>query len=568
MALRDYQQRAVNGIEEAWNTNQSTMVVMPTGSGKTVLFAEIIKRRYPLRTLVIAHREELILQAMDKIERFAEVDCDIEMGNRHCAENLFHSSPVVIATVQTLTSGRIKPRMSKFNPMDFSTIVIDEFHHATASSYRKVLEYFKTNPAIKVLGVTATPDRSDSMALGQVCESVAFEYGIVDAINDGWLVPIHQQMVTIGGLDFSSIRTTAGDLNGADLARVMEMEKNLHGMCSSTLSIIGDRQAIVFATSVRHAEMACSIFNRHKAGIADWVCGKTDKEDRRKVMDSVVRGDTQILCNVGVATEGFDAPKVEVIVMARPTKSRSLYSQMAGRATRPLAGVVDNFPNAEARKYAISQSAKPNALLIDFCGNSGKHKLITGGDILGGKYSDEVIDLSHKIIERGSGRGSMDIAMALDQANNELIATKKREQERIRLADEAKKARVVAKATFSSRTVNPFDQYDLHDSIGGRSKFKREYDTSGMGLSEKQQAIIKSSGINPSDISAGDGKKLVKATMDRWKSGLCTEKQSKLLSRYGYDGDKTTAKDAKMLIDAIAKNGWKKPEAKKLRIEL
>ena len=418
--LRPYQKEASDNILAEWESGkQSTMVVMPTGSGKTVLFANIIKRRLPGRTMVLAHREELIFQAKDKIQKFTGLECEIEMGELVASSTFWSNQPVVIATVQTLVSGRGRPRMERFNPMEFSTIVIDEFHHATAKTYLKILDWFKLNPRIKILGVTATPDRTDEEALGQVCDSVAFNYTLPDAISDGWLVPISCQMVSIAGLDFSSVRTTAGDLNGADLAEIMEAESVCQGVCSATLQIIGKRQTIVFTPSVKHAEMACAIFNRHQDGIAEWVSGKTEKEARRRIMDNVVQGRTQILCNVGVATEGFDAPGVEVIVMARPTKSRALYAQMAGRATRPQAGLVDKFATADERKDAIHNSKKPGALLIDFVGNSGRHKLISGLDLLGGKYTEEERRVAKEIAADGDLH---DIEGALDEARTSLIA--------------------------------------------------------------------------------------------------------------------------------------------------
>jgi superfamily II DNA or RNA helicase len=159
-------------------------------------------------------------------------------------DDLWDDSLCVVSTIQTQIAGR-RGRMNRFDPFKFDLLVIDEAHHSTAGSYRKVIDYYRQNPNLKVLGVTATPDRADEEALGQVFESVAYDYEILDAINDGWLVPINQQMVTIDGLDFSAIRTTAGDLNGADLAKVMEAEKNLHGIVSATLEIIGERRALV-----------------------------------------------------------------------------------------------------------------------------------------------------------------------------------------------------------------------------------------------------------------------------------------------------------------------------------
>jgi len=544
--LRPYQQLASDSIIAHWEKNQSTMVVMPTGSGKTVLFADIVKRRLPGRALVLAHREELIFQAKDKIERFTGLECEIEMGELTASKSFWSTMPVVIATVQTLVSGRVRPRMEKFNPADFSTIVIDEFHHATANTYVKILDYFKSNPDIKILGVTATPDRTDEEALGQVCDSVAFNYSITEAIGDGWLVPISCQMVSIAGLDFSSVRTTAGDLNGADLAAIMEAEEVCQGVCSATLDIIGDKQTIVFTPSVKHAEMACAIFNRHKAGIAEWVSGKTEKEARRKIMDNVVSGKTQILCNVGVATEGFDAPGVEVIVMARPTKSRALYAQMAGRATRPQAGLVDQFATASERKTAISSSKKPHAMLIDFVGNSGRHKLINGLDLLGGKYTEAERRIAKEIIADGDIH---DIEDALEDARDAIIAKEMAEREMQKQLEEARKRKLVAKAKWTSSRINPFDAFDIrpvHPSVNQRHP-----------LTSKQKDILRKQGIDPDKMSNDQAKQLLDEQFRRWNKDLCSVKQSALLNSHGYDGANMKRDQAKRIIDALAKNRWK-----------
>ena len=548
MSLRDYQVEAANCIEEQWLRNRSTLAVLPTGCGKTVLFADIIRRRLPGRSMVVAHREELIFQAKDKIERFAGLACEMEMGEMVASASLFTTMPVVIATVQTLVSGGSRKRMERFDPMTFDTLIIDEFHHAPAKSYRMVLDHFLSNPNLKVLGVTATPDRADSEALGQVCESVAFNYETLQAIEDGWLVPIEQQLVTIGGLDFSSVRTTAGDLNGADLAAIMEAEENLQGLCSSTMEIIGGRQAIVFTASVRHAEMACAIFNRHKPGVAQWVCGETNKEDRRKIMEGVVSGNTQILCNVGVATEGFDAPNVAVIVMGRPTKSRALFTQMAGRGTRPLPGVVDGFATPAERKASIAQSRKPACLIVDFCGNSGKHKLITGLDLLGGRYSEEVKDRAAEILQREDGPKR--ITGALCEAEEELAAERRRADEERRRLEEARKARLVARAQYTTLKIDPFNAFDIQPIPGG-------YERNDKTLSEKQRVLLRKLGVDPDAMSYANARQVLDESFRRWNHNLCTLKQAATLKRYGYDTVNLGREDASRLIGELAANRWR-----------
>lgn len=215
---RPYQIEALDGIRDKLKTNTSTLLVMATGQGKTITFCELA-RDYKAsgKVMILAHREELISQAYDKVLEVAECEPDIEMGEWHIQAFGEFQSAIVLSTIQTQIAGMAgNGRMTKFDPQDFSLLIIDEAHHSAAKSYRRVIAHYRRNPDLKVLGVTATPDRADERALGQIFETVAYEYGILEGIEDGWLVHIEQQSVYVEGLDYSQIRTTAGDLNGAD----------------------------------------------------------------------------------------------------------------------------------------------------------------------------------------------------------------------------------------------------------------------------------------------------------------------------------------------------------------
>ncbi len=546
MILRPYQSAASDAIFTEWQEWDSTLVVMPTGGGKTVLFADVIRRVFPRQALVLAHREELIFQARDKIQRVTGLRADVEMGDYRAEGGLFGAARVIVSTIQTQCSGGDGGgRMAKFDPQRFGVLIIDEAHHATSPSYRRVIDYYRSNPALKVLGVTATPDRADEEALGQVFQSVAFDYEVLDAIHDGWLVPIEQQMVHVEGLDYSSIRTTAGDLNGGDLAAVLEAEKNLQQMAAASLAIIGQRRALVFTASVKAAEMTAEIFNRHRANMASWVCGKTEKEERRSVLAAFAAGKVQVVCNCGVLTEGFDDPGVEVVIMGRPTKSRSLYSQMVGRSTRPLPGVVDGPETAEARRAAIAASAKPSCLVVDFVGNAGKHKLVTSADILGGKVSDEAVELAlGKAKQAGK---AVNMTKALDEAEEEV----KQQREQARLAEAARRAQLVATARFTTQRVDPFDVLALEP---GKA---RGWDN-GRQLTEKQRSLLAKQGINPDGISFSEGKQLIAEIFRRWDGKLCSFKQAKVLRKYGCPTNVSFA-EASAIIDRLAKNNWKRP---------
>lgn len=545
MKARPYQQNAIDSIFDDWQEHDSTLIVMATGTGKTMVFSSVIERMLPGRALVLAHREELIWQAVERIQSFG-IATSVEMAAHAAGASFWDEKPVVVSTVQTQVAGRNGGRMTRFDPADFALVIVDEAHHATSPSYRRILDYYRQNPRLKILGVTATPDRADEAALGEVFQSVAFDYEILDAINDGWLVPVEQQMVTIDGLDFSAIRTTAGDLNGADLAAVMEAEMNLHGIVSSSLEIIGDRRTLCFAVTVKQAEMYSEIFNRHKPGMADWVCGMTPKDQRRETFRKFSNGQTQILVNVGVATEGYDNPAVEVILQARPTKSRCLYSQMVGRSTRPLPGIVDQWTEAEDRRAAIAGSSKPTCLVVDFVGNAGRHKLMTTADILGGKTSDEAVE---RAIAQAKKKGkALNMVEALADAESSL----RMEAEQRRLKDAARRAKVVARAQFSTRSINPFDVFQMEPAR------ERGWDK-GKTLSEKQTNLLRKQGIDPADMSYAQGRQVLNEMFRRWDGKLATLKQCNLLQKHGYETKDLTMADAGKLIDGLAKNGWKRP---------
>lgn len=551
MILRDYQRNSVSATLDAWKEHDSTLIVLPTGCGKTVTFADIVRRVFPRKTLVIAHRAELIHQAKDKIERVTGYHVEVEMADQRAnlGAGLFSSVQVVVSTIQTQTAGGDGGgRMGKFDPAMFGLLIIDEAHHATAASYRRVIDYYRQNPRLKVLGVTATPDRADEEALGQVFQSVAYDYEILDAIRDGWLVPIDQQVVEIEGLDFSSIRTTAGDLNGADLAAVMEAEKPLHGIADATVKIAGERRTLVFAASVHQAEMLSDIFNRHKPGRSGWVCGKTDKDERARTLADFAAGRLQFVVNVGVLTEGFDDPGVELIVMGRPTKSRSLYAQMCGRALRPLPGVVDDADDSpEHRRAAIAASPKPSCLIVDFSGNAGRHKLVSTADILGGKVTEEAIQIAVTKARKAGKPVRMD--ELLDEAEQERIE----KAEEVKRREAARRARLVANTRFSVEKVNPFDVFQI------RPATERGWDR-GKEVSPKMKSLIEKHypDVNVDQLTYTQARQLSTELFRRWDNKLATYKQVKLLAKHGIDAANMTMSDAGAAIDALAKNGWRR----------
>ena len=515
--------------------------------GKTVVFSDIIRRAFPRRALVLAHRKELIFQAREKLQAMTGWRVDIEMGESRADMGCMFGGPrVVVSTIQTQSSGGDgNGRMTRFDPRMFGVLVVDEGHHGVSKSYKKVIDWYKKgNPDIRILGVTATPDRADEEALGQIYDTVAFDYEIQDAINDGWLVPVSQQMVHVEGLDFSSCRTTAGDLNGADLAKVMEQEEILQRVVVPTFEIIGNRSTIVFSASVDHAERMAEMFNRYKPNMAAWVCGETPADEREKINRGFKNGDIQVVVNCGIYTEGADFPRASVIALARPTKSRSLYAQMAGRGLRPaenIAHELNDHESPEARRALIEASDKPVALLLDFVGNSGKHKLMTSVDILGGKITDEVKALAVKKMKDG-GKAMM-VDDAIHAAEEEIEEEKQKEL--------ARRARLKAKAAFKTTTINPFDCFDV------KPVAERGWDK-GKKLTDKQAAILRKQGIDPDALPYGQAKQLLNEMFHRWDTGMCSYKQSAFLRKRGLPCNVTKEEATRVMNEIALREGWKK----------
>lgn len=552
MRLRDYQQDSAVEVLVALESNDSTLLVLPTGTGKTVVFAKLIDQILAnnpgKRAIVMAHRDELITQACDKIGRATGLSTEIEKADQYAAgmSSLYKPSDVMVTSVQTQNAGyNGHGRMTRFDPAHFAILVIDEAHHSTAQTYRKVIDYYRKNPDLKVLGVTATPDRADEAALGQIFETVAYEYGINTAIQDGWLVTIVQSSIECESLDFADIKTVAGDLQGSALEAVLTKEGPLQEMIVPAMDIIGDRKTLIFAAGVFHAERMCEIINRYKPGSARYVTGKTPRDERKQMFTDYKHGEFQFLCNVGVATEGFDEPSIEVVMLARPTKSRALFAQMVGRGTRPLDGLVDPHETSELRRQAIVASSKPFIEVVDFVGNCGRHKLIGVVDLLGGEESDAVVERARKLAEEKKNGKPVDVQEAISKARALIEAE----------LEASRRKNIRAKATYRKTTVNPFDL------LGLTPVHEKGWDTQAPA-SEKQMAVLVKMKVPiPSDgFSKRRASQLIGKLFERSHLGLCTFSQKKVLERSGYETKGVTFQRAGELITELKANGWRKPQ--------
>ncbi|HMA21698.1 MAG TPA: DEAD/DEAH box helicase, partial [Gemmatimonadaceae bacterium] len=445
--LRPYQEEAVQGAQDKLSDDRSTLIVMPTGSGKTRIMTELAQRRKKDRILVLAHRDELLQQAR---ARFSH-DCGEVVGLDQ-ADAFAGDERIVVGSIQTVSR---EHRLERFPPNRFDLVMVDEAHHAPAATYKRVLDYFAD---AKVLGVTATPDRADEKAMGQIFDSVAYLYEIEDAIRDGWLCEVACSRIRIAGLDLSSVKTVAGDLNQGELDAVMAAEEVLLGVADATMREAGNRKTLVFTTSVENAHRLAEIMNRHRQDCARAVDGKTEIRERRDLLADHQADKYQFLCNVGIATEGYDDPSISCVAVARPTKSRALYTQMVGRGLRIAQG-------------------KQDCLILDFVGNSGRHKLASALDVLGGRYSEEEEELAQEIVAKNPGMKARD---ALDQAKVLASIEEQKKQEA------AKRAAIRAKAIYTKQTVNPFSVF--HMDVRGEQEIAERF--GGKVASEKQLACL------------------------------------------------------------------------------
>jgi len=350
---------------------ERVIVVMPTGTGKTTLFSALIgefDRTYDVGALVLAHRRELLDQAHRRIGlQNKGIHVAVEGGGKAASGN----PRVVVASVQAV--GRPESaRLSDFEP---GLMIIDEAHHAAAATYQRVMQRFGCYEGrCFTVGVTATPHRMDNQQLHgsneAIFQEVAFSYTLREAILDGWLADVKGYRVATG-IDLSRVKVTRGDYNAHQLQQAVNTEERNEAAYMHWADVARDRRTIVFCTGVEHAEDVAKLF-RDRGITSESVNGAMAIAEREAVIGRFVSGRTQVLTNVDIATEGFDLPEVDCVLMLRPTQSWALYTQMVGRGLRVLPNTIDGLITADARKAAVRSSAKPDCIVIDIVDNGDK----------------------------------------------------------------------------------------------------------------------------------------------------------------------------------------------------
>lgn len=363
LELRDYQREALDEVYRLHDSGQRRqLIVAATGLGKTVMFGTMAAE-LGCDTLILAHRDELIRQAVDKL---LMIWPGAPVGVVKAGENDVHA-PVVVASVQTLARQR---RLDQLAHRRFGLVIVDEAHHAAAGSYRRVLGAVGAGPDDDgfdgdrplLVGVTATPDRGDRVGLDGIFDCVAAERDLLWGIRAGYLSDVRGLRVVLD-IDLTTAKVRHGDYADGELGSMLEQADAPHYAAEAYLGHASTRKALVFWPTVALAQQAAAEFAAR--GVAsEWVSGETDQPVRAAILRRFTSGDTMVLHNCAVLTEGYDEPTVDCVIVARPTKSRALYVQMIGRGTRRAPGKAD-------------------CLVIDLVGMSAEHDLVTTPDLFG-----------------------------------------------------------------------------------------------------------------------------------------------------------------------------------------
>lgn len=515
MELRKYQQEAREAIQDEWDKgNTKTLLVLPTGTGKTIVFSKVIEDRVREgeRVLVLAHRGELLDQAADKLEVSTGLKTALEKAENTSLNSWFR---VVVGSVQSMMQEK---RLNRFSPDHFDVIIIDEAHHCLSDSYQRVLNYFDS---ANILGVTATPDRGDMRNLGEYFESLSYEYTLPKAIKEGYLAPIKALTLPLQ-MDLSTVKQQAGDFSTRDLGSALD--PYLESIADEMMKNASDRKTVVFLPLVDTSKRFTEILNDRGFRAAE-VNGES--QDRDEILEDFENDKYNVLCNSMLLTEGWDCPSVDCIVVLRPTRVRSLYSQMVGRGTRLFEG-------------------KTELLLLDFLWHTDRHELCHPAHLIA--ENDEVANMMTKQIEE-SGM-PMDLEEVEKTAEEDVVA--EREEALAKQLAEMKKRK--------RKLVDPL-QFEMSIQAEDLSSYVPNFGWEMEPPSDKQVKKLEKLGIHPDEIdNAGKANKILDRLDKRRQEGLTTPKQIRFLEQRGFQHvGKWPFEHARKLIDRIAANGWRTP---------
>lgn len=514
---RRYQLEAAKATFEKFERHDSTMVVLATGLGKTYLAGKGVilpwLRENRGDVLWVTHLDTLVTQAIDDLQTML----GIRVGREQADLSWQEDERVCVASVASLyRDGRLND-VKRRNP---TLVIVDEGHHYPSRKNRSVVE--KLGKGAKTLFLTATPIRADGVGMHNVCESVAYEYHMRDGIDDGYLVPFEVATARIAGMDYAHLKRS--DFTPDKIEGIQSNDSVLAGIRRETIELAKGRQTVMFWTGVHVAHLGAQVFNDPRlgpVGSSIAVDGtRMDADEKRKRISAFSAGEFQYLHNVGVIREGFNDKKIAAIGMVAPCESFSLYAQEIGRGSRPDCD-VDAYDTAEERRAAIARSSKPNCLVIDYVGNSGKHakRLVTAIDVLAGKDADDDVKSRAKSMVESA-----------QLAPDEAIARARAEVEKER-HDEAERVAKAKAAQFEWQRSNPFADADdapmVHDVI------------TVSPVEPEQVRALKKAGFSEKDLRTLRDRRhasvILKQLRDRAKLGLASFKMVRALKKVGID---------------------------------
>ena len=482
--------------------------------GKTVVFSKVIEDQVKegKRVLVMAHRGELLDQATDKLHKMTGLTCAVEKADQSC---LGTWNRVVVGSVQSL----MRPsRLAKFNKDYFDAIIVDEAHHAVSDTYTRVLEHFDQ---ANVLGVTATPERSDMRKLGSLFQSLAYEYSIVQAIKEGYLCKIKAQTVPLK-IDMNNVSVTAGDFSANEIGTALD--PYLEQIATEMETVCKNRKTVVFLPLIATSQKFKNILINHGFKAVE-VNGNSD--DREQILKDFSDNKYNVICNSMLLTEGWDCPDVDCIVVLRPTKVRSLYCQMVGRGTRLSPG-------------------KEDLLILDFLWLSERHELCRPADII---CTDK--EVSKKMTENLAESGCPeDIEEAEKEASSDVQAQR----------EEALKAQLEAMKKRKRKLVDPL-QFEMSIQAEDLTGYIPSFGWEMAPVSQKQKNALEKFGIFADEIeNAGKAALIMDRLQKRRDAGLSTPKQIRFLEGRGFTHVGTWEfTDANNMIARISANNWRIP---------
>lgn len=553
-ALRDYQQAAMKAVRDGWATYSRQLLDMATGTGKTSLFAAIAAEAWSSgkRTLVLENRDALVRQTAKRIKTETGLDADIEMAGEHASP----FAPVVVASVPTLCRNA---RLTSFADDHFGLIVQDECHHSLANSFQKVANYFhygaaslvenweapvdgSYEPKACILGVTATPELANRRTLGEFFQVVAYQYQLIEAVRDGWLVPVLTKNIPLK-IDIRGLRPGRTP-NGSDF-QMQDLSERLvpvlEALAKQICALCADRKTIAFVPSVECARILAAAVTRNGLnGI--FVSGECLDVDEKT--DAYRRaGVGTVLVNCALYVEGADFPDTSCVVVSRATKSTGFFRQMIGRGTRTLPGTVDGLATPEARRMAIANSAKPDLLILDPLWITDRIDLCDAYDLFTDKPEiKEKMKALGPPSEESAREAERDFIRALEKE------AKKHARKAARVIDPL--AFAVSLGDAKLATYQPQSPWEAGPMTAGQR-----------GFLEKQH-------VDVSKItSKGLAQKVIGIVLTRMKLKLASVSQLDFLHKLGIDDQKCstlTEREASGLIDRTLEAKRREPGVKEL----